>query len=65
MDNSRVTIIETEFETVLVTEEEIAHVIEFPQVGPPGPPGPSGIPDAPNDGKLYGRKNGEWVEINE
>ncbi len=27
--------------------------------------GGSGIPDAPNDGKMYGRKNGMWVEITE
>lgn len=23
----------------------------------------SGIPEAPMDGKLYGRKNGTWIEI--
>jgi hypothetical protein len=40
------------------------------QSGPPGPPGApgangevGGIPEAPEDGKLYARKDGEWVEI--
>jgi len=23
----------------------------------------SGVPEAPKDGKLYGRKNGEWIEV--
>ncbi|THK37620.1 collagen-like protein [Ensifer sp. MPMI2T] len=37
-------------------------------MGPQGPQGPkgdpgTGFPDAPNDGKLYGRRNGQWVEI--
>lgn len=29
------------------------------------PIGKGGLSDAPSDGKLYGRCNGEWVEINE
>ena len=37
-------------------------------MGPQGPQGPKGdpgdlFPDAPNDGKLYARRNGAWVEI--
>jgi hypothetical protein len=35
--------------------------------GPPGPQGPKGdpggIPEAPQDGKLYGRQNAKWVEV--
>lgn len=30
--------------------------------GPPGEPGTS-FPDAPSDGKMYARMNGQWVEI--
>lgn len=34
-------------------------------VGPPGPEGPPGgnFPDAPGDGKVYGRKDADWVEV--
>lgn len=36
---------------------------EGPQ-GPQGAQGPAGdVPEAPEDGKIYGRENGAWVEI--
>ena len=33
--------------------------------GPEGPPGPNGgtFPDAPADGKIYGRKDNDWEEV--
>jgi len=34
--------------------------------GPPGTPGAAGgIPEAPDDGTLYGRQNEQWVEAQE
>jgi hypothetical protein len=39
---------------------ELATVTE---VGPQGPPGPGGVPEAPNDGQIYGRQNETWVVL--
>ena len=34
--------------------------------GPAGGPGENGgIPDAPTDGTIYGRQNGQWEEVQE
>jgi hypothetical protein len=60
VETESVNVIETETETQIVTVEEVPTVIEARHIGPQGPPS---FEDAPNDGKLYGRMNGEWVEI--
>ena len=53
-------VVETEEYTVIVTSDEIATTIEVRSEGPQGPPS---FADAPSDGKLYGRRDGAWVEI--
>lgn len=55
-----VSVIELDQETVITTIEEVPTIIEMRGIGPQGPPS---FVDAPNDGKLYGRMNGAWVEI--
>lgn len=60
IEQTSVEVVETEFETQILTKEEVPTVIEVLGQGPQGPPSFS---DAPSDGNVYGRKDGEWVII--
>ena len=60
VDNTSVDVIETETHSEIVTVEEAPTTIEVRSEGPQGPPS---FADAPSDGKLYGRRDGAWVEI--